>query len=336
VGAAAGEDDAPLPSVSVVVTTYRRADRLADTLRPLLADPATTEVVVVADGGGDGTEEVVRALAATDGRLRLVVPPHGGQRAAQAAGVERASGEVLLMLDDDVVARPGLVGGHASHHRGRDRLVVVGYMPCWRAERGRGLPVLTRLYSAEYEGHCAALERDTSLVLQRLWGGNVSLRRDDCRAVGLAPWPYAHDDRDFGLRCLRAGLTGVFDRRLLAEHRHERDARQFLRNARSFGAGRALLHRVHADLLGPFDADRELGHVPRAMRPAVDFFAVPARASLVTTPLRALARIARSLHLERLESAAYRVARRIEMRAGAAEVRSSSFHGSLGDAPAHG
>jgi glycosyltransferase involved in cell wall biosynthesis len=318
--------DERLPTVSVVVTTYRRAGRLAETLAPVLADPATTELVVVADGGGDGTEQVVAAMAAGDPRVRLVTPPHGGQRLAQAAGVEAATGEVVLILDDDVVAGAGLVSGHARHHRDRRGLVVVGYMPCRQPRGGRGVPALTRLYSEEYESHCAEWERDPATVLGGLWGGNVSLRRSDCLAVGFTPWPYAHDDRDFGLRCLRAGLVGVFDRGLRAEHRHERSARQFLANARSFGAGRALLHRAHGDLLGPLDEEADLGHVPAALRPLVDRLAVPGRSGLVTRPLLALARMARAAHAAALESAAYRLARRIELRVGAREVRSSAVY----------
>ena len=309
-----------LPTVSVIVPTYRRAHRLEKTLRPLLADPATTELVVVADGGDDGSGDVVGRLAEADNRVRLLTPPHGGPRSAVAVGLKHATGEVVLLLDDDVVARPGLVTGHARHHQGARGLVVVGYMPCVPTQSAGGVPLLTRIYGKEYEAQCAAFERDPSLVLRQLWGGNLSLRRADCEAVGLTPWPYAHEDWDFGLRCLRQGLSGTFDRHLYAEHEHERDAKTFLSNARAFGAGRAYMHQVHGDMLGPLDVDKEFGHVPTVLRPLISVVAIPGRSHLVTAPVVRLAGLAGSLHMTVIESAAYRLARRVEMRVGAKEV----------------
>ncbi len=318
-------DDVPtppddrLPTVSVVIPTYRRAGALEATLRPLLADPATTELIVAVDGDDDGSGAIVTGLAETDTRVRLLTPPHGGQRHALTVGVAAASGDVVLLLDDDVVAHPGLVTGHAGHHRAAERLVVAGYMPCAPSPQGTGVPVLSRIYDAAYESHCAAVEEDPSRLLRQLWGGNVSLRRLDCEAVGFPPWPYAHDDRDFGLRCLRAGLRGTFDRRLRAEHRHDRSARQFLANSRSFGAGLVLLHRVHGDLIGPLDDDA-LGHVYPVLRPAVDWVATPERSHLVTSPLVGLARLAGHVRATAVESAGYRLARRVELRVGAGVV----------------
>ena len=53
--------------------------------------------------------------------------PHAGTRAARTGGVEKATSEVVLFVDDDVMAGEGLVTGHARHHRdsgppGRARL----------------------------------------------------------------------------------------------------------------------------------------------------------------------------------------------------------------------
>jgi glycosyltransferase involved in cell wall biosynthesis len=247
-----------MPTVSVVVPTYQRAHRLPPLVDAILADPAVTEAIIVVDGSTDGSIEYLRERAMSDRRLVPVFTPNAGDVAARRAGIERASGEVVLMLDDDVVPGPGLADGHARHHARRAGLVVVGYMPVAPAGGKGGRSFTADLYSHDYEQACLEYEREPKSILAGLWAGNVSLRREDCLRLGLDSPLFQrgyHADRDFGLRCRAAGLTGVFDRSLRAEHRYERDLRAFLRDAYSSGRTRYLAHRLHADVLGPMHPD---------------------------------------------------------------------------------
>ena len=134
---------------------------------PLLADPAADEIVVVDDGSNDGTLKLLEDLAAAHPQLRPVPTRHRGRAAARQLGLERATGEVVLLLDDDVVAAQGLVEGHARAHAVSDGLVVVGYMPIRLPAGRRPGDASTFLYAGNYEGSCAACERDPSLVLTR-------------------------------------------------------------------------------------------------------------------------------------------------------------------------
>ena len=111
-----------LPTASVVVPTHGRAELLPVILAPLLRDPATSEVVAVADGDEErlATRHPKLVAHRTDG---------AGESGARQAGVDRAGGEVVVLLDDDVVARDRLVTGHARAHAGRRDAVVLGYMP---------------------------------------------------------------------------------------------------------------------------------------------------------------------------------------------------------------
>jgi glycosyltransferase involved in cell wall biosynthesis len=247
-----------IPKVSAVVPTYQRAERLPRLVDAILADEGVSEAVIVVDGSTDGSIEYLRERAATDGRLVPVLTPNSGDAAARRTGIERASGEVILMLDDDVVPEPGLAAGHARHHAQRRGLVVVGYMPVAPWPGPGPEPFTADLYSRDYERACLEYERDPDSILTGLWAGNVSLRREDCLRVGLSSPEFGrgyHADRDFGLRCRAAGLTGVFDRSLRAEHRYERDTAAFLRDAYSSGHTRSLAHRVHADVTGPLRPD---------------------------------------------------------------------------------
>src|SRR5262249_54586326 len=147
-------------------------------LEPLLGDPGATEIVVVVDGSEDGSFELLTGLAESDPRLRPVRIENRGKEGARQAGLEAASGDVVLFMDDDVLAAPGLAAGHAAAHDGEDGLLVVGYMPVEPPTIRHGGDAPTLLYAAEYENRCRQYELDPTLVLKTLWGGNFSMPRE--------------------------------------------------------------------------------------------------------------------------------------------------------------
>ncbi len=107
----------PLPSrdgfvsavaVSVVVPTRDRPTSLARCLSAIRAqdDGLDLEVVVVDDGSADPGE--VRRVAISWG-ARVVRTEGRGPATARNAGARTASGEIVLLTDDDCVPRPGWV-----------------------------------------------------------------------------------------------------------------------------------------------------------------------------------------------------------------------------------
>lgn len=310
---------APLPSVSVVVPTYRRRANLPAVLAPLLADPATHEVVVVVDGCDDGSIELLRELAESHPTLQPVWTENRGGAAARQTGIDLSTGDVVLLLDDDVVADPGLVSGHARHHQRADDLVVLGYMPTRPPAPGARGAFPTRLYAQEYESVCQAYRDDPRAVLLRLWGGNVSARRANLARVPYESGEFSrtnHSDRDFGLRCLKAGLTGVFDPSLTSTHEHVRPLAAFLRDARRQGAGRALVHAAHEDVLGPLALEETVQGLPRPVRALVRLDRYRPVAAVMGGALLTTARLASRTGPEPVEVAAAKVLRRLETRRG--------------------
>ena len=261
-----------LPSVSVVIPTRDRRDRVLRAVDAVLADDATLEVVVIDDGSTDDTYDALRARAADDPRVRPLRVPNGGQAAARQTGAEHARGDVVLLLDDDVVAAPGLVTGHARRHAASDDLVVVGYMPTRCPVPRRPGQLAPYVYAENYEWAARSWDADPAAILRTLWGGNVSLRREEALRVGLVaagPRLLYREDQELGIRLERAGLSGVFDRQLLAWHEHERDVDAFLAEARNRALGAILVHLAHPDVLGPLQLDRYETSMPAPARWAI-------------------------------------------------------------------
>jgi glycosyltransferase involved in cell wall biosynthesis len=101
----------PLPSVSVVVPAYKSALSLPELVRklePVLEGAASDyELILVDDGSGDGTWEVIEELAQGRDWVRGVrLMRNYGQHNALLCGIRRARYELTLTLDDDLQHPP--------------------------------------------------------------------------------------------------------------------------------------------------------------------------------------------------------------------------------------
>ena len=99
------------PKLSVIVPFFNEEE----SIRPLYlaivraVEPlgVSFEMVFVDDGSRDDTVRVATELAATDGRVRVVkFRRNYGQTAAMAAGIEYATGEILITMDGDLQNDP--------------------------------------------------------------------------------------------------------------------------------------------------------------------------------------------------------------------------------------
>jgi glycosyltransferase involved in cell wall biosynthesis len=102
------------PSLSCVVPAFNEAASLAATLTDLLAALRPLfqrlEVIVVDDGSKDGTVAVFEDLARHDPELVLLrLSRNFGKEAALTAGMEAATGDLLLFVDADGQHPPELV-----------------------------------------------------------------------------------------------------------------------------------------------------------------------------------------------------------------------------------
>ena len=240
------------PSASVIIPTYNRRARLAPTLDAVLADGGATEVIVVVDGSDDGTLEWV--LGHDDPRLRGQQILNAGPAGARQFGLELARHDVVVFLDDDVIASPQLITRHLAHHANTSALVVLGYLRTPLPERRRARDYPLFMYHQSYENHVVAWRTAASNVLRHFWGGNFSMSRLAALRVGLHDPTLRldyYEDYEFGKRCEASGLTGLFDPSLVALHDYRRTTRGFRRAARDSGRARALLD-------GPSDAASSL------------------------------------------------------------------------------
>ena len=113
------------PHVSVVVVTYGGLELTKPCLESLLTGETwpRLEVVVVDNASEDGTPEYLRALSLRDARVRCIFnTDNRGFAAANNQGIARTTGEIVVLLNNDTVVPPGLLGRLAAHLE-RDRTI---------------------------------------------------------------------------------------------------------------------------------------------------------------------------------------------------------------------
>ncbi|MGA2366046.1 MAG: glycosyltransferase family 2 protein [Steroidobacteraceae bacterium] len=103
------------PDLSIIVPLYNEEDSVAPLYAAIInavaAFGVTFEIVLVDDGSKDNTVQRAVELAQTDSHVRIVkFRRNYGQTAAMAAGIEYATGKILVTMDGDLQNDPADIG----------------------------------------------------------------------------------------------------------------------------------------------------------------------------------------------------------------------------------
>ena len=101
----------PAPDVSIVVPIYNEVENLPDLVAriggAMAGQPLSFELLAVDDGSTDGSQRVLRELAAATPWLRPVLLARNyGQSSALQAGFDRVRGRYVVTLDADLQNEP--------------------------------------------------------------------------------------------------------------------------------------------------------------------------------------------------------------------------------------
>lgn len=198
-----------LPSagrVSVVVPLYNHARFIEDAMRSALDQGGILrELIVVNDGSTDDGFAAVQRLAAQDGRIVAWSQPNRGAHAAINAGVLRATGELVAILNSDDMFLPGRLDALAAALDADPGADLSASGIAFMDADGRAVP--NAWYDEALAYLHAAGDMGTALVNANvlMTTSNFMLRRAAVeRTGGMAPLRYAHD-LDFALRLLALG-----------------------------------------------------------------------------------------------------------------------------------
>jgi glycosyltransferase involved in cell wall biosynthesis len=118
--------------ISVVIPAFNASGFIAETIGSACRQThRDLEIVVVDDGSTDDTAQIVRGLAASDPRIRLIEADHRGVSAARNRGIAEARSALIATLDADDLWHPRKIERQYDLLRRSEPDVGVVY--CWAA-----------------------------------------------------------------------------------------------------------------------------------------------------------------------------------------------------------
>jgi glucosyl-dolichyl phosphate glucuronosyltransferase len=214
--------------MTIVIGTLNRRVLLQGSLVSLLRQrcPADRfEILVVDNGSTDGTQDMVRRMAAAASNMRLIEEPARGLSHARNRGIAEARGGLIAFFDDDAVAEPDWVEvllrifelePETDAAGGRIEVLWPDTRPIWMPRSIEG-----------YYGRCDyGDERKRLAYPQYPYGSNMVIRRERLLAIGgfnteLGPTGgnlMAGGEQDVFFRLYEANVTVVYEPAALVHH----------------------------------------------------------------------------------------------------------------------
>jgi len=235
-------------AISVVVPSYEGAARLPATLDALAASAPGVrfEVIVVDDGSRDGT---AAAAGAFRKRLPLRVLRHEANRGRAAAcntGLRVAGGAVVLLLDDDMRAEPGMIERHLRAHRDGGPIAALGRIVQQGLSEDEPFHLFLRREEASRRQRLLAAG---TIGFAEVWTGQFSVGREAALAAGLLDEgirAYGLEDIEFAYRLAAAGTRFVYlDDAVSRHHAFADTLERYCARHASVGTVAAYLARRH-------------------------------------------------------------------------------------------
>jgi len=235
--------------ISVVVPTHNRCALLKNALTSLQSQECvgTMEIVVVVDGCTDATLEMIKSDFPNV--QTVVFEENVGAAIGLNAGAARATGEILLFLDDDMQYRPGLVVAHQNMHSQSEYDVLIGHFPLGNLPHSSFFRNAISEWTEDWQKHFP----DDVSFYDALCSGHFSIKRDLFNAVSgfdqnFSVW--GRKDSELGYRLIESGACFGFCRDAEAVQDYEKLPSQFLGDFE-------LLGKADVDLVSKHTASRD-------------------------------------------------------------------------------
>lgn len=96
--------------ISIILPTYNEKDTIEILLEEILGRvSSSSEIIVVDDASPDGTGAIVKKMACSDLRVRLIVRNERGLTSALLTGIEAAVHDTVIWLDADFAHPPEII-----------------------------------------------------------------------------------------------------------------------------------------------------------------------------------------------------------------------------------
>jgi peptidoglycan-N-acetylglucosamine deacetylase len=201
-------------SVTVLIPAFNEARVIVASVQRILASThQKLDVIVIDDGSTDGTAEAVRGAFADEPSVKLIRVRNGGKARAINFGLQRATGDIVVVLDADTQFEPKTISRLVRWFADPKIGAVAG-----NAKVGNRINMLTRWQALEYIT-AQNLERRALATLGCITvvpGAVGAWRRECIVKLGGFPADTLAEDQDLTIQIQREGRKVVFDASAIA------------------------------------------------------------------------------------------------------------------------
>lgn len=236
--------------ISIVIPTFDRCESLSMCLDALRAQVVEEdfEVIVVDDGSREPVCETIEKLDWSV--VHYLSKEHGGPACARNLGVKKARGDVLVFLDDDVIAGDGFIEAHRLFHEKIVDCACLGYTAL--DPRIAFTQLMKFLANVGPQFNPELVSDDLSdLPFHYFMTANISIPKKVFRKVGFFDEDFLDaggEDIEYGFRVREMGHKIVFEKNAIALHNHFMDDEGFRDFCVRKGRALKLFSQKHPDI----------------------------------------------------------------------------------------
>jgi len=258
-----------MPKISVVIPTKNRAALLAEAIDRVESQTIPRdqyELIVIDNDSTDDTRSVLEQKTHAYSNLRSALQEKPGAAATRNAGLRLAKSDLILFIDDDVQAEPGLVQAHLEWQSKHRNASVIGAVsmpwgdtsdPFLRYLRDHRIlnpytPSKGPIDFSYY--HTCNVSTPTQMLL------NVGGFNENFRIYGM-------EDIELGYRLEKAGSRMMFAQDARAVHYRFPNYQDFIERSEQAGYSLGQLIRLHPELKKRFVECSRIGRHLRSVHP---------------------------------------------------------------------
>lgn len=266
-------------NVSLIIPTHNRAEILKKTIEALFRQSEKPkQIIIIDDGSTDSTQKWIKNLfnmgsksnaqadttdqfqAEMEGiELQYLKQKNQGQGIARNLGIQKATGDIILLIGDDIIGSPNLVEEHRKIHEKHpeSHIAVLGKID-WHPEL-KITPFMEWLTNGssilgKYGGHQFAyekLEGKEEADYNFFYTSNISLKTKLLKHYPFDPefQKYGWEDIELGYRLTKKENLKIFYNPLAAAyHYHPMSEDSLAPRMRQIGASAKIIQKKYPEL----------------------------------------------------------------------------------------
>jgi len=276
-----------MPSLSVIIPTFRRPNILRLCLRCLEAQTVADEleVIVVSDGPDPETATLFRNSTNYQFQtVRYFEIPKSQQGVARNFGVKRAHAPYVLFIGDDILLERDVCAKHLAAHRTSQSLIpnpqspiaVLGFVT-WDPVVGIN-PVMRWLERSGWQFGYPKIAKyahaflPTKIQEHFTYTSHISVPTDVAHRFRFREdmTLYGWEDIEWGMRMKQAGIRLFYEPDAKALHHHHMTLEQSLARMETLGRSLVLLARQVPDFRKQISAIKQLALRARSLLPTMN------------------------------------------------------------------